>query len=91
LALARKGDRPVATRHVKNRIAAAILSGVLIAALSVQAVRAAKVPSLPWPGCRLASKLEYQSAKRQYLLRNRVGEYVRTGRFWRRAYCYCPG
>jgi len=44
----------------------------------------------PWQqGCRVASKTEYNAAKRQGLLTNRFGTYVRTGRFWRRYYWYC--
>ncbi|MGA8077618.1 MAG: hypothetical protein WB868_09570 [Xanthobacteraceae bacterium] len=58
----------------------------LITLLSLHAAHAAQPPLR---GCRPASKLEYQSAKRQYLLHTRVGEYVRTGRFWRRSYWYC--
>jgi hypothetical protein len=40
-------------------------------------------------GCRAASKIEYDSAKRDYLLRNKYGAYVRTGHIWRRYYWYC--
>jgi hypothetical protein len=43
----------------------------------------------PWNGCRPASKIEYDSAKRNYLLRNRFGMYERTGGLWRRHYWYC--
>ena len=43
----------------------------------------------PSEGCRAASKIEYDSAKKQYLLRNRFGFYVRNGRIWRRHYWYC--
>jgi len=43
----------------------------------------------PRGGCRFASKIEYDSAKRQYLLRTRVGEYLRTGGWWRRHYWFC--
>lgn len=43
----------------------------------------------PSDHCRPASKVEYDSAKKQYLLRNRFGAYVRTGRIWRRHYWYC--
>ena len=39
--------------------------------------------------CRAASKIEYDSARKQFLLRNRFGAYVRTGRIWRRHYWYC--
>jgi len=43
----------------------------------------------PWGGCRAVSKIEYNSAKRQYLLHGRFGSYVRTGHFWRHYYWYC--
>jgi hypothetical protein len=43
----------------------------------------------PSKRCRPASKIEYNTAKRQYLLQNRFGTYVRTGRFWRHHYWYC--
>jgi hypothetical protein len=45
----------------------------------------------PAPDCRRASKIEYDSAKRYHLLRNKFGAYVRTGHFWRRYYWYCRG
>jgi hypothetical protein len=43
----------------------------------------------PREGCRAVSKIEYDSAKRQYLLHGRFGSYVRTGHFWRHYYWYC--
>jgi hypothetical protein len=43
----------------------------------------------PSDHCRAASKVEYDSAKKQFLLRNRFGAYIRTGRVWRRHYWYC--
>jgi hypothetical protein len=43
----------------------------------------------PADRCRPASKIEYDSAKKDFLLRNRFGAYVRTGRIWRRHYWYC--
>jgi len=46
-------------------------------------------PQPPSERCRPASKLEYDSAKQQFLLQNRFGMYVRTGRVWRRHYWYC--
>jgi hypothetical protein len=39
--------------------------------------------------CRPASKVEYNSAKKQHLLSNRFGFYVRNGPIWRRQYWYC--
>jgi hypothetical protein len=43
----------------------------------------------PRKGCAAISKQEYDSAKRQNLLRARFGTYVRTGRLGRRYYWYC--
>ena len=50
---------------------------------------AAKAQMPPREGCRAASKIEYNSAKSYYLLRTKLGVYVRTGHFWRRYYWYC--
>jgi hypothetical protein len=71
-------------RNYGPAVAAAVM-------LSAALPHAAHAADPPWRGCRPAAKLEYQSAKRQYLLRNRFGEYVRTGHFWHRSYWYCPG
>ena len=43
----------------------------------------------PREGCRPVSKIEYDSAKRQYLLHSRFGFYVKTGPLWGRRYWYC--
>src|ERR1700751_1711986 len=40
----------------------------------------------PWEGCRAASKTEYESAKRDFLLQTSVGAYATTGHWWRRYY-----
>jgi len=61
-------------------VAAAILALLCSSANAVQP---------PSDHCRAASKIEYDSAKKQFLLRNRFGAYVRTGRIWRRHYWYC--
>ena len=58
-----------------------------VACLSSAAASAEPIP--PQEGCRLASKIEYDSAKRQYLLISRFGQYVRTGNFWRHYYWWC--
>jgi hypothetical protein len=39
--------------------------------------------------CVTVPKIEYDSAKKENLLRNRNGAYIRTGRIWRRYYWYC--
>jgi hypothetical protein len=49
----------------------------------------AKAVEAPFDHCRAVSKIEYDSAKKQFLLRNRFGAYIRTGRIWRRHYWYC--
>jgi hypothetical protein len=49
----------------------------------------AKAMTLASDQCRAVSKTEYDSARKQFLLRNRFGAYVRTGRIWRRHYWYC--
>jgi hypothetical protein len=43
----------------------------------------------PWEGCRAASKTEYESAKRDFLLQTSIGAYATTGHWWRRYYWYC--
>jgi hypothetical protein len=43
----------------------------------------------PGTGCVAVSKQEYDSAKRQKLLRSRFSTYVRTGRLGQRHYWYC--
>jgi hypothetical protein len=43
----------------------------------------------PWEGCRAASKTEYDSAERDFLLLTSVGAYAKTGHWWRRRYWYC--
>lgn len=68
----------------------ALIGGAVIAAWcsSASAVESGARP--PNDQCRPATKLEYNSAKKQYLLQSRVGAYVRTGHVWRRYYWYCP-
>ncbi len=60
--------------------------GALVIAFIADSAWAQAPPS---KDCRSASKIEYESAQRQHLLRNRYGMYVRTGRGWRRHYWYC--
>jgi hypothetical protein len=61
----------------------------MIGAMSIGFGAAASVDPPPREGCRAASQIEYDSAKKSDLLRNRVGLYVRTGGIWRRRYWYC--
>lgn len=60
--------------------------GAAILALVSSSANAVQPPS---EHCRAATKIEYDSARKQFLLRNRFGAYVRTGRIWRRHYWYC--
>jgi hypothetical protein len=60
--------------------------GLVLIALPSSPVNAQQPPQA---GCVAVSKIEYDSAKKQYLLSNRFGVYVRTGRFFRRYYWYC--
>jgi hypothetical protein len=53
----------------------------------------ASVVAKPLPskdGCRPVSKIEYNAAKREYLLNSRARVYIRTGPFWRRHHWHCP-
>jgi hypothetical protein len=72
---------------VVGKAKCAALIGAVLIAFSASSANAEQPP---WEGCRAASKIEYDSAKSQYLLRNRFGVYVRTGPIWRRFYWYCP-
>jgi hypothetical protein len=69
--------------------AAAARSLIVIAAMLALPCSPAKAVQPPFDHCRVVSKIEYDSAKKQFLLRNRFGGYVRTGRIWRRHYWYC--
>jgi hypothetical protein len=72
------------------KIAAAARSLAAIGAALVFFCSPAHAVQPPSDSCRVASKVEYDSAKKQFLLRNRFGAYVRTGHIWRRHYWYCP-
>jgi hypothetical protein len=71
--------------HFECGTCAAVIGLMLIALPS----SSANAQQPPREGCRAASKIEYDSAKRQYLLHGRFGSYVRTGHFWRHYYWYC--
>jgi hypothetical protein len=68
---------------------AACVAAVL-AALSLSCSLALAKPIAPHDGCRPVSKVEYNAAKREYLLKSRARVYVRTGPVWRRHYWHCP-
>jgi hypothetical protein len=65
-----------------------VLVGAMLIAFAPSAVKAQQLP--PREGCRAVSKLEYDTAKREYVLISMGGRYVRTGYFWRRHYWWCP-
>jgi hypothetical protein len=73
---------------LKNSTAAARWFAVVTTILAVlcSSTNAAQPPA---DHCRVASKIEYDSARKQFLLRNRFGAYIRTGSLWRRHYWYC--
>jgi hypothetical protein len=73
---------------LKNSTAAARSFAVVAAILAILCSSANAVQP-PADHCRVASKIEYDSARKQFLLRNRFGAYIRTGRLWRRHYWYC--
>ncbi len=64
----------------------AIVIGPVLIAFPSSSVNAEQPPH---SGCVAVPKIQYDSAKKQYLLRNRFGMYVRTGHFLRRHYWYC--
>ena len=67
------------------------LSVTLIIATSLFACASAIAkPLAPKDGCRPVSKIEYNAAKREYLLNSRARVYIRTGPLWRRHYWHCP-
>jgi len=64
---------------------AAVL-GLMLIAFPPSSVNAEQPPR---DGCVAVPKIQYDSAKKQNLLRNRFGMYVKTGRFLRHYYWYC--
>jgi hypothetical protein len=76
-------------QNARQCIFAAMLAVVVVIVIVALAAPAIAVQP-PGEGCRPVAKIEYNSAKKQYLLRNRFDIYLRTGRIWRRRYWYCP-
>ncbi len=68
---------------------AVIVAFVIAGSLLAFSVAVAK-PIPPREGCRSISKIEYNAAKREYLLTSRVRVYIRTGPIWRRNYWHYP-
>ena len=69
--------------------ACTVLIGLMLTTFSSSASSAANAEQPPPKGCAPVSKSEYDSAKRQNLLRTRFTRYVRTGRLLKRYYWYC--
>ncbi len=65
---------------------AAVVTGLPLSAFLSSSAHAQQPPQ---DGCVAVPKIQYDSAKKQYLLRNRFGMYVRTGGTFRRHYWYC--
>jgi hypothetical protein len=66
-----------------------VVFGLMLTAFSPSASSAVNAEQPPPKGCAPVSKSEYDSAKRQNLLRTRFTRYVRTGRLLKRYYWYC--
>jgi hypothetical protein len=64
-----------------------LLLAAVLSAFTPSSVKAQEPPLRE--GCRDVSKLEYDTAKREYILISKGGRYVQTGHFWRRAYWWC--
>ena len=64
-----------------------LLFAALLAAFMPSSVKAQQPPLRQ--GCRAVSKVEYDTAKREYILISKGGRYVQTGHFWRRNYWWC--
>ena len=69
-----------------KRSAAGGAIALLLSALPYAPANAAKPP---YEGCVAVTRQEYNSAKKQHLLRTRFTQYVRTGLPGRRQYWYC--
>jgi hypothetical protein len=78
-------ERPI-TKMLDPQAARSLVVIAAILAFFYSSADAAQASS---EQCRSTSKIEYNSAKKQQLLRNRFGFYVRNGPIWRRRYWYC--
>ena len=70
---------------IENAACTAVI-GLMLIVFPFSSVNAEQPPR---KGCVAVDKREYDAAKREKLLRDRYGTYVRTGRLWRRYYWYC--
>ncbi len=66
-----------------------IANDMIFLMLGVVLSSSANAQQPPQDRCVAVPKIQYDSAKRQYLLRSRFGMYVRTGGIFRRHYWYC--
>ena len=64
-----------------------LLVGVLVTASIPSSVKAQQPPLRE--GCRAVSKLEYDTANREYVLISKGGRYLQTGHLWWRSYWWC--
>jgi NAD(P)-dependent dehydrogenase (short-subunit alcohol dehydrogenase family) len=71
---------------LKNSMSVAVV--ITMSLLACASAIAKPIP--PREGCRAVSKIEFNAAKREYLLNSRARVYIRTGPFWRRHYWHCP-
>jgi hypothetical protein len=63
--------------------------GAIALVMSALFSASASAAKPPYAGCVAVTKQEYDSAKKQHMLRTRYTEYVRTGLLGRRQYWYC--
>jgi hypothetical protein len=66
-----------------------LIASVVGSTLLVFSPASADTEKPPQDGCVAVPKIQYDSAKQQYLLTNRFGVYLRTGPFLRRHYWFC--
>ena len=69
-----------------GNVSAAGVVALMLMTLPASQALAAKPP---YTGCVAVTKQEYDSAKRQHMLRTRFSQYLRTGFPGRREYWYC--
>jgi hypothetical protein len=74
---------------MKGGIRRLAFGSIALATLMALSALPTQAQQAPVTGCRRVSKVEYDSAKENFLLRTKFGAYVRTGNFWRAYYWYC--
>jgi len=68
---------------------AVLVSAIAVASIAVASLTA-QAQQPPKAGCRVVSKLEYDTAKKENVIISQGGRYFRTGPLWRRHYWHCP-